>query len=71
MHPWLSHFPWEKLMAKKIEAPFVPSTMENNFDEKYCNQETEPEGKGEIEMQNALLLRRDSIQSRLISCFKN
>lgn len=63
-HPWLAHFPWDKLLNKKIEAPFVPSPLENNFDEKYCNQETIDDANGELEMQNALLLRKDSVQSK-------
>lgn len=24
-HPWLRSFPWEKLLKKEIQAPFLPS----------------------------------------------
>ena len=26
-HPWLKSFPWNKLMNKEIDAPFVPSVV--------------------------------------------
>ena len=28
-HPWLRHFPWEKLLRKEIPAPFLPSVNIN------------------------------------------
>ncbi len=34
-HPWLEDFPWDDLKAKKLEAPFIPSSGDN-FDKKYC-----------------------------------
>jgi len=30
-HPWLKGFPWDKLLRKEIEAPFIPK-KEDNFD---------------------------------------
>jgi hypothetical protein len=24
-HPWLKNFPWQKLINKELDAPFVPS----------------------------------------------
>ena len=32
-HPWLKYFPWSELLAKSIEAPFVPE-RKDNFDKK-------------------------------------
>lgn len=23
-HPWLKNFPWDKLLNKEIESPFIP-----------------------------------------------
>ena len=34
-HPWFNDFDWEKLLNKKIEAPFIPGNDEN-YDKKYC-----------------------------------
>ena len=34
-HPWLKYFPWSELLAKSIEAPFVPE-RKDNFDKRYC-----------------------------------
>jgi len=33
-HPWLRNYPWQKLMNKEIDPPFVPSNKEDNFDYK-------------------------------------
>ena len=30
-HPWLKDFPWDELLAKQLDAPFLPSS-EDNFD---------------------------------------
>jgi serine/threonine protein kinase len=35
-HPWIKDINWDDLTNKKIEAPFIPSNFENNFDKKYC-----------------------------------
>ena len=34
-HRWMKFFPWEKLINKELEAPFVPE-KKDNFDKKYC-----------------------------------
>jgi hypothetical protein len=26
-HPWLKNYPWQKLMNKEIDPPFVPSVL--------------------------------------------
>ncbi len=35
-HPWIKDINWDDLINKKIEAPFIPSNFENNFDKNYC-----------------------------------
>ena len=35
-HPWIRDINWDDLINKKIEAPFIPSNFENNFDKNYC-----------------------------------
>ena len=40
-HPWMSGINWELLKEKKIEAPYIPSSVKENFDKKYCEGEDE------------------------------
>jgi len=59
-HPWLKSYPFQKLLNKEIEPPFVPSNKEDNFD--YKQQITQEATNPEVAKQNALLLRRNSVQ---------
>ena len=34
-HRWMKYFPWDKLINKEIESPFIPE-KKDNFDKKYC-----------------------------------
>ena len=34
-HRWMKYFPWDKLINKELEAPFIPD-KKDNFDKKYC-----------------------------------
>ena len=34
-HRWLKYFPWDKLISKELESPFIPE-KKDNFDKKYC-----------------------------------
>ena len=34
-HRWMKYFPWDKLLRKELEAPFIPE-KKDNFDKKYC-----------------------------------
>jgi hypothetical protein len=34
-HPWLKYYPWKDLYDKKLEAPFMPKSLDN-FDKRYC-----------------------------------
>lgn len=62
-HPWLKDYPWEKLYNKEIQPPFIP---EEEFDPKNnmggASNNFEDENP-EVIKQNAILLRRNSIQS--------
>ena len=40
-HPWMNGINWELLKEKKIEAPYIPSSVKENFDKKYCEGEDE------------------------------
>jgi len=48
-------------LNKEIEPPFVPSQKDDNFD--YKQQITNEQTNPEVAKQNALLLRRNSVQS--------
>lgn len=60
-HPWIKNFQWKKLINKEMESPFIPNSDEENFDAK--QQLTEEPDDPEIAKQNALLLRRNSVQN--------
>ena len=60
-HPWLKSFPWDDLYEKRIDSPFVPPD-EDNFDQKYANDSWKDENSEQMR-QNALLLRRPSVQA--------
>ena len=34
-HRWMKFFPWDKLINKELESPFIPD-KKDNFDKKYC-----------------------------------
>ncbi|KAL4473326.1 hypothetical protein ABPG73_013016 [Tetrahymena malaccensis] len=60
-HPWIKNFPWQKLIKKQIDAPFLPAN-EDNFDQKQ-QISLEDEQNQEIILQNAMLLKRQSVQN--------
>jgi len=60
-HPWIKDYPWEKLANKDIEAPFIPNQDEDNFDRR--QQITQEATNPDVAKQNALMLRRNSVQS--------
>jgi len=61
-HPWFKDFPWTKLMNKQLEPAFVPASKDDNFDAKNANAEDNDQD-AELVRQNAMLLRRNSVQS--------
>ncbi len=64
-HPWIKDYAWDKLLAKDMEAPFIPNPEEDNFDSKNMTENKEQTNE-EIAKQNALQLRRNSVQSKTI-----
>lgn len=60
-HPWMKDYPWEKLINKELEPPFIPSQDEDNFDRR--QQITQEVTNPDVAKQNALMLRRNSVQS--------
>jgi len=62
-HPWLKDFPWQKLTRKELDSPFVPSEdfdIRQTLAENNCNWDDEND---EVLKQNAILLRKHSVQS--------
>ncbi len=60
-HPWFSNFSWTALNEKKLIAPYVPPSSEDNFDQKHVNNNDWKDA--EIVQENSLLLRRNSVQA--------
>jgi serine/threonine protein kinase len=60
-HPWIKDYPWGKLERREIEAPFIPNQDEDNFDRR--QQITQEGTNPDVAKQNALMLRRNSVQS--------
>eukprot|EP01017_Pseudomicrothorax_dubius_P014191 TRINITY_DN1659_c0_g1_i4.p1 TRINITY_DN1659_c0_g1~~TRINITY_DN1659_c0_g1_i4.p1 ORF type:complete len:445 (-),score=86.95 TRINITY_DN1659_c0_g1_i4:143-1477(-) len=63
-HPWLKNFPWTKLMSKELVPPFQPSKREEeNFEAKQMMYDDMRDPYADLDRENALLLRRDSVQA--------
>ena len=60
-HPWFKDYPFEELLNGDIEAPFIPPN-EDNFDQKYANDNWKDENTDQMK-ENAVLLRRPSVQA--------
>lgn len=60
-HPWLKDFPWQELNDRKIKSPFTPP-KEDNFDQKNINEDWKDQDDEQFK-QNALMLRRNSVQA--------
>lgn len=60
-HPWLKDFPWDKLNRKELEPPFLPNEDEFDLKQQNANNNFEEESP-EVMKQNAILLRRNSVQ---------
>ncbi|CAD8052561.1 unnamed protein product [Paramecium primaurelia] len=61
-HTWFKNFPWQKLYNKELKAPFIPHQSEDNFDARQISIENEE--NTELIQQNAMMLRRNSIQTQ-------
>ena len=55
------NFPWQDLWDRKVKAPFIPP-REDNFDQKNINEDWKDQEDEQFK-QNAIMLRRNSIQS--------
>ena len=60
-HAWLKDYNFQALLDKKIPAPFVPASNEDNFDLKHVNNNDWKDA--EVVQENQLLLRRNSVQA--------
>jgi serine/threonine protein kinase len=69
-HPWISAFPWAKLLEKTLAAPFLPSRSEENFDARlHLNNDPWKDANSEAMQQSAELLRKSEIQSMFAGYF--
>ena len=59
-HPWFQTFSWQGLTDKRLVAPYVPSSQDDNFDQKHVNNNDWKDQ--EVVQENSLLLRRNSVQ---------
>jgi len=60
-HPWFKDYPWEKLNNKELQSPFLINEAEMNAKQGISNSNWDDENS-EVLKQNAILLRRNSIQ---------
>lgn len=62
-HPWFKDFPWTKLNDKTLDPPYMPNPNEDNFDfRQTMNNDQWKETNPDVQKQNAILLRRNSVQ---------
>ncbi|CAD8131323.1 unnamed protein product [Paramecium sonneborni] len=61
-HPWLRNYPWQKLLNKEIESPYIPKKkIDANVE--YLNQISEDnDSQDELIKENKLLLKKNSVQ---------
>ncbi|KAL4497825.1 hypothetical protein ABPG72_000580 [Tetrahymena utriculariae] len=62
-HPWLRNFPWQKLQNKELDSPFVPQSIEDNYDYRQQISLDDRDTNEDLNQQNGLLLRRNSVQN--------
>ncbi|CAD8198969.1 unnamed protein product [Paramecium pentaurelia] len=61
-HPWLRSYPWQKLLNKEIESPYIPKQIDDNVE--YLNQISEDnDSQDELIKENKLLLKKNSVQN--------
>lgn len=69
-HPWLQSFPWSKLYAKELPAPFLPSRTEDNFDARlHLNNDPWKDADSEAMQQGLALLRQLETQNLFAGYF--
>ncbi|CAD8191282.1 unnamed protein product [Paramecium pentaurelia] len=62
-HIWLQGVPWNKLLKKEIQSPFIPSPIQENLE---YNISIETESQDELIIENRLLLKKNSIQNLFV-----
>ncbi|EGR27410.1 protein kinase domain protein [Ichthyophthirius multifiliis] len=62
-HPWFNNFQWEKLYNKELKAPYIPISIENNYEYRQQISVDDIDSNEELNQQNALLLRKESVQN--------
>lgn len=61
-HAWFKDFQWDKLEAMELDAPFIPTKIEDFFEHRHLN--SDPKDLSEEQIQtNAALLKRLNIQN--------
>ena len=68
-HPWLQSFPWEKLQAKELQAPFRPSSTEDNFDARHHFNDPWKDADSEAMRQGLTMLRQLETQNLFAGYF--
>lgn len=62
-HPWLRHVPWQGILDKGVQAPFVPQG-DGNFDVRHqLGQDVWKDANSEALLQGAEMLRKESTQA--------
>ena len=59
-HPWLKDFDWSALLKKQMNPPFVPPTIEDNY-ESYQECISEDSSTG-LDEESKLLLKDPKVQ---------
>ena len=67
-HSWLKYYPWNDLIKKKLQAPFVPE-KKDNFDRRYC--ESVDKITEETKMRYVVLMNRSKYRNAFISFYFN
>ena len=69
-HPWLCNYPWGKLYAKSLPAPFLPNQARDNFDARlHLSDDPWKDAGSEAMQQGAELLRRTETQNLFAGYF--
>ena len=63
-HRWMKFFPWDKLLNKELESPFIPE-KKDNFDKKYC------EANDTIDIETKVRYEKYRNDAEYENCFSN
>ncbi|KAM3140272.1 hypothetical protein pb186bvf_007628 [Paramecium bursaria] len=65
-HPWFNQFPWKQLYDKQLPSPFVAASKQEDQDFQR-EISSDHDSQDQLIQENALLLRRDSIQNQFLN----